>query len=189
MAEMLRKIDRGIHRVLLIIADISLVAMVLILTYTVVLRYVFNTGVAWAEEVPRLLVTVFVFMACAMGVRDRAHITVNLVYNRFEPGGKMRAFLEYLGDFVVLLCGLFMLLVGGQRVLRMLSLPGTLPMTGWPNWVQYASVPIAGFVMVFDSILFLTGIIKHDDHLYTEAEIDYADLLIQERKHLKEGEH
>lgn len=187
MAEILRKIDRAIHRVLLVIAQVSLVAMVLILTYTVVLRYVFNTGLAWAEEVPRLLVTVFVFLACAMGVRDHLHICVNIVYNRFKRDGKARRTLEILGDVAVLACGLFMFLIGGQRVLKMMTLSGVQPMTGLPNWVQYISVPIAGFIMVYDSILFLTGVIKPDNLLFSEPEVDFADQIIQEkREHGKE---
>ena len=35
----------------------------------------FQHGLSWAEEVPRLLVTVFAFIACAIGVRD--HIGVS----------------------------------------------------------------------------------------------------------------
>ena len=179
MAEILRFIDRVIHRILLVIAQVSLVAMVLILTYTVVLRYVFNTGVAWAEEVPRLLVTVFVFIACAMGVRDRLHLCVNVIYNRFRKGGGWRKAFEVIGDTAVLVCGLFMFFTGGNRVIRMMSLSGVQPMTGLPNWVQYIAVPIAGFVMVYDSILFLTGVIKQDDLLFSEKEIDYVDEYLQ----------
>ncbi len=188
MAEILRAIDRVIHKILLIIAQVSLVAMVLILTYTVILRYVFNTGLAWAEEVPRLLVTVFVFLACAMGVRDHLHISVNVLYNRFKKDGKWRKALEILGDVAVLACGLFMFVIGGQRVIKMMSLSGIQPMTGLPNWVQYISVPIAGFIMVYDSILFLTGVLKIDDLLFSEPEIDYAEQFIQEKiKHGKEA--
>lgn len=188
MAGMLRRIDRGIHKVLLVIAEVSLVAMVLILTYTVVLRYVFKTGLAWAEEVPRLMVTVFVFFACAMGVRDHVHIAVNIIYNRFKKNGAWRKAFELFGDFCVLLCGLFMLIVGAQRVLKMIPLPGILPMTGLPNWVQYISVPVAGAVMVYDCVLFLTGVLKRDDLIYSEAEEDYAGQVQHEaRKQTKGG--
>ncbi len=174
MADILRKIDRAIHKVLLVIAEIALILMVLILTYTVVLRYVFNTGFAWAEEVPRLLVTVFVFLACAMGVRDHIHITVNVVYSRFRKNGRMRKALEILGDLVVLICGAFMFYYGGQRVLRMMGMSGVMPMTGLPNWVQYVSVPLAGLVIIFDSLLFFTGVIKPGDLMHSEPETDFA---------------
>jgi len=189
VAEVLRKIDRAIHKVLLFVANISLVAMVLILTYTVVLRYVFNTGLAWAEEVPRLMVTVFVFLSCAIGVRDHLHMTVNVVYNFLPKGGRGRWALEKLGEVCMLLCGVFMFYTGGHRVLRMMKMPGVLPMTGLPNWVQYVAVPIAGAVIIYDCILFLTGVLKPGDLLYGEPEVDYVDQIIQERKeqHLKEG--
>ena len=133
-------------------------------------------------EVPRLLVTVFVFLACAMGVRDRVHITVNMLYNRFAPGGKGRLTFEIFGDICVLLCGIFMFYTGGDRVLRMMSMPGILPMTGLPNWVQYAAVPIGGAVIVFDSILALTGINHRDSTLHAEQDIDYADQVIHREK-------
>ena len=40
-----------------------------------------------------------------------------------------------------------------------------------PLW----SIPVAGFVMTFDSVLFLTGVIRRDDLLYSEPEIDFTD--------------
>ena len=61
---------------------------------TVILRYFFNTGIGWAEEVPRLLVTLFTFLACAMGVRDKTHMCVGVIYNRFRKDGLGRRFLE-----------------------------------------------------------------------------------------------
>ncbi len=182
MTRVLRKIDWAIHKTLQVLANISLVAMVLILTYTVVLRYMFNTGVAWAEEVPRLLVTVFVFLACAMGVRDHVHISVNVIYNRFKKDGRARKALILLGDLVVLVCGAFMLYYGALRVSKMMRLPGVQPMTGLPNWVQYVSVPVAGLVIVFDSLLFLTGVIKPDDLMHSEAEVDYSGQVVRARR-------
>ncbi len=59
----------------LFIAQASILAMVAIVTLTVILRYCFNTGLSWAEEVPRLLVTVFAFIACAIGVRDHMRMS------------------------------------------------------------------------------------------------------------------
>lgn len=182
MAKILKEIDRVIHKFLLYVSNVSLVAMVLILTYTVVLRYVFNSGLAWAEEVPRLLVAVFVFLACAMGVRDHVHISVSVIYNLFRKNGKIQKALIFLGDFVVLVCGAFMLYYGGLRVLKMMSLSGVQPMTGLPNWVQYVAVPFAGLIIVYDSLLFLFGVIKPEDLMHAEPEVDYTGQVERERK-------
>lgn len=62
-------------------------------------------------------------------------------------------------------------------MLKLSRLPGTLPMTGWPTFIQYIPAPLAGFLMTFDSILFLTGVLKSDDLLYSEKEIDYAQIV------------
>ena len=118
LAAKLVKLNHITHKIVLFIAQASILAMVAIVTLTVILRYCFNTGLSWAEEVPRLLVTVFAFIACAIG---------------------------------------------------------TLPITGISTAWQYLPIPVAGFVMSFDSILFLTGIISRDDLLYSEPEVDFTD--------------
>ena len=47
------KLNHITHRIMLLIAQISILAMIAIVTLTVVLRYCFNTGLSWAEEVPK----------------------------------------------------------------------------------------------------------------------------------------
>lgn len=66
-ASALVRLNHITHRIVLFIAQASILAMVAIVTLTVILRYCFNTGLSWAEEVPRLLVTVFAFIGCAIG--------------------------------------------------------------------------------------------------------------------------
>ena len=86
LRKVLVPLNHFVHRIVLLIAQISMMAMVAIVTLTVVLRYCFNTGLSWAEEVPRLLVTLFAFIACAIGVRDHLHVAVNAVYNQLPDG-------------------------------------------------------------------------------------------------------
>ena len=175
--------NKIVHKIMLWIAEVSLLGMVILVTYTVTLRYVFNTGVGWAEEVPRLLVTLFAFLAMGMGVRDHLHIGVNLFYNLFPKDGAVRKFMIFFGDFVVLLCGLFMLYYGYQYCVRMYTMPGRLPMTNLSTWWQYLPIPMAGFVITFDSILFLTGILRREDLLYSEPEKDYEEEYKEQQKH------
>lgn len=175
IAGFLLTLNHILHRVMLFVAQVSILAMIAIVTLTVILRYCFNTGLSWAEEVPRLLVTVFAFIACAIGVRDHMHVAVNAIYNRFPVGGSARRVMDIAVDVVTLLCGLFMLISGGQRTMKLFSLPGSLPITGISTAWQYLPIPVAGFVMTFDSLLFLLGIVPRDDLLYSEPEIDFTD--------------
>ena len=168
------------HKVILTIAQIAVIVMLCTVFMNVVLRFCFNSGITWAEEIPRLLVVLFSFLACAIGVRDHMHISVTMLYNRFPKGGKMRKFMDVLPDVSTLFCGAFFFYFGGSYMLRLMGLPGTLPMTGLPTWVQYIAVPVSGVIMVFDSILFLFRVLNPDDLLYSEAEVDYEEMVKQQ---------
>ena len=169
MANILRKIDHWLCTILLLIAQIAMVALVVIVTYTVVARFVFNTGNSWAEEVPRVLVALFAFLACAMGVRDHLHTTVGVLYNRLPEGGKARKVLDVFSDVLVLIISIFMIVVGSKHCLSLAQKGGQLPMTRWPTYVQYISIPISGAVMLFHSILFLTGVLKPNDTFFSDV--------------------
>ena len=188
MSQSLRSLNAWVHRIMLFVADVALLGMVITVTMTVFMRYLFNTGIGWAEEVPRLLVTLFAFLAMAMGVRDHIHIGVNLVYNLFPKDGAVRRFMICFSDVAVLLCGLFMLYFGASYCLRMAALPGKLPMTGLDTWWQYLPIPLAGFVISFDSLLFLAGVLKRDDFLYSKPETDYREEALNLGKGQEKGE-
>ena len=175
ICQLLVKLDRIFHKLMLLLSQLALVAMIIIVTMTVVMRYCFNTGLSWAEEVPRLLILVFAFAACAAGVRDHMHVSVTAVYNRFKVGSKARKVMDVLVDVSALLCGLFMLVSGAQRTAKLFSLTGVLPITGISVAWQYLPIPVAGAIMVFDAALFLLGILDPDDLIYSEKEIDFTD--------------
>jgi len=172
------------HKIILTIAQTAEIAMLAILFMNVVLRYVFNTGVGWAEEVPRLMVILFSFIACAVGVRDHMHVSVTVIYSHIKNRHVKKA-LDILSDVATLICGLILVIYGYKYVQKLTMVTGKLPMTGLPTWVQYLPAPMAGFLMTFDSILFLTGILKADDLLYSTKEIDYVEL-VKERDIAKE---
>lgn len=182
MANALRTINKWTHKFFLLISELSLAAMVVVVTMTVVLRYCFNTGIGWAEEVPRLLVTLFTFLACAMGVRDKTHMSVGMIYNKFKKDGKMQKFLDVFENVCILVCGLFMLYYGGLRCIKMMGLSGRLPMTGLRTWWQFLPIPLSGFLISFDSILFLTGVLKPTDTLFSERDKDASEIYSEAMK-------
>lgn len=182
---LLVQINHWAHKVICTIAELAEVGMLLILFMTVVLRYCFNTGIGWAEEVPRLLVILFSFIACAIGVRDHMHISVTVIYSRIKNKSVKKA-LDVFSDICTLLCGLILLIFGYRYMHRLMAVTGKLPMTGWPTWIQYIPAPLAGFLMTFDSVLFLTGVIRPDDLLYSEKEVDYVEL-VRERDSKEAG--
>ncbi len=177
----LRMINRWLHTFILFLSEIALGAMVLIVILAVTLRQ-FNSGLAWAEEVPRLMVGYFAFFACAMGVRDKKHISVDILYNLAPKNGWIRKGMEFLANLCVLACGAFMLISGSERITQMMRLSGKMPITQLPNWVRYIAVPVVGFIIVFDSLLYIFRILRPGDLLFSEPETDYAAQVMHESK-------
>ncbi len=177
-------VNHWCHKILLTIAQIAVIAMLIIVFFNVVLRFCFNSGIKWVEEVPGLLVTLFTFIAMAIGVRDHMHISVTILYNRFKKGGKARLVMDYLVDIASLFCGVILFYYGIKYISNLR--PGSLPMTGFPTWIQYIPAPIGGFIMIFDSLLFLMRILSPEDLLYSEAEVDYAEMVKDQKKQIKE---
>lgn len=176
-------IDTFIHKILLIIAQIALFAMIGIVCVTVFYRYVLNAGIIWAEEVPRTLVALFAFIACAMGVRDHMHIGINFIYNRFKENGKVRKYIDLIVNLSLLACGFIMLFYGWNLCAKLAR--STMPATGFPRWVQYISMPIAGTIIMYDSVLFLFGVIKEDNLLYSEKEAELEVIHLEKHHHDK----
>jgi TRAP-type transport system small permease protein len=177
----LRSIDTAIHRVLLVIAQVALFGMIAIVCVTVFCRYVLNTGIIWAEEVPRTLVALFAFIACAMGVRDHLHIGVGFFYGRFKVGGAGRRILDAIINVSTFACGAIMAVFGWNLCAQLWRF--TMAATGMPRSVQYISMPIAGVIIMYDSLLFLFGVLKEDDRLFSEKEEEYE--VIHERRKAK----
>lgn len=170
-------INHWCHRIVLLIAQLSLIIMLCTVFVNVILRFCFNSGISWAEEVPGLLVTLFTFIACAIGVRDHLHIAVNLVYDRLKKDGIGRKVFDEITNIVTLVCGIIFISGGWQIMAKLMKRTGKLPMTGWPTWIQYIPLIVGGFIMVFDSLLFIFKLIDPEDLLYSEKEIDYKELL------------
>ncbi len=170
-------VNHWCHKIVLTIAQVSVIVMLCTVFVNVALRNLASGGIPWAEEVPRLLVTYFALFACAIGVRDHMHISVTLVYNRFKKDGGAQKFMNLLADFATFVCGIVIFYYGIINVQRLMGRPGTLPMTGWPTWVQYLAFPVGGFLMIFDSLLFLLRFLDPNDFLYSDKGINYQDLL------------
>jgi TRAP-type C4-dicarboxylate transport system permease small subunit len=167
IAGALRAVDRAIHKALLAVAQVALVGMISIVIATVILRLL-NEGAVWAEEVPRILVALFAFLACAMGVRDHLHIGIDFFYNRYKIGGPARKILDAVYNLLTLSSGAIMTFWGLNLCIQLWR--STMSATGLPRAVQYISMPIAGTIIMFDSLLFLFGILSRDDLLYSQKE-------------------
>src|SRR5690606_1775674 len=75
-----------INTVLGILMAICLAAMAVLVFGNVVLRYLFNSGITWSEEMSRYFFVFMIFFGSASASILDKHISVDLVIKRLSPG-------------------------------------------------------------------------------------------------------
>lgn len=154
--EQLKKVLDSVFVWVLKLAMALLVAMVLLVFLNVVMRYGFNSGIFWSEEISLVIVIWFTFIAMALGVKESLHINVDIL-----PKKLPKAFfitLECMRDILVILIGAIMIYYGWKLTLN--GAKSTLPATNIPNSINYLVLPIAGVFIVLYAIIHLYEDIK-----------------------------
>lgn len=66
----------------------AVAVMVTVVSGQVAMRYGFNRSFDWADEIGRLAFVWSIFLAIPLGVRDGAHIGIDLVVDKLPPAGQ-----------------------------------------------------------------------------------------------------
>jgi TRAP-type C4-dicarboxylate transport system permease small subunit len=78
--------------VLKVAIALCLLAMVALVFSNVVLRYVFNSGIATSEELSRWLLVWLTFLGAIVALRQHAHLGVDTLIRALPPKGKFACF-------------------------------------------------------------------------------------------------
>ena len=146
--------------------------MVLLVFGNVVLRYGFNYGIIFSEEVSRFLFVWMVFLGSVLMLRENGHLGVHTVTKLLPLGGKKVC--KFLGDATTLACcGL--MTYGGWKIVG-LNMVNYAPVSGIPVGVVYSVLLVCSIGM---SVLLLGSIYRLLTGQMTEEEMcpDIEDAL------------
>lgn len=137
----------------------ALLSFMTLLAFTqVILRYIFNSGIRWVEEVCCLCIVWYGFISIAFGVINKEHFSITLATHWFPK--KVKRYWARIVYLLVGLYGLFMT-VFGKRIIALVARQ-TLPATKFSYSIVYASIPFAGVLLMLFSLMVATGfVIKH----------------------------
>ncbi|HVL77343.1 MAG TPA: TRAP transporter small permease [Noviherbaspirillum sp.] len=105
----MKRLIPHLERVVEYLMALALAVMVITVFGNVVLRYGFNTGIAAAEEIARLMFVWLVFLGAILALRRHAHLGVEMVQARL-PRGLRRACAVV--SHLLMLYGLWLFLQG-----------------------------------------------------------------------------
>ncbi|UXN61242.1 TRAP transporter small permease [Phyllobacterium zundukense] len=129
-------------------AGAGLVAMTTIVAWQVFCRYVLNDSPSWTEPGAVILMSWFIFLGAAVGVRENNHMGFDVLLYLLPPTGKK--WLRMISDIVIFSFGLGMMWYGGNLV--GLTFATTLPALGISGAWDYVPLIGGGFLIALFSI-------------------------------------
>lgn len=158
------RIFNRIHFVSAVVASVCLALQLIIITVNVILRYGFDSGISWMEEISKdVLMTAFTFLSMAIGVKLNLHVNVDLIPKRAPSW--LTPFLLKLKHAVVGLVGLALAYYGILLIMAIKARIASIPIL--PASLQFIMMPLAGVLIAYDSMIALLGL-DRDDHSIDE---------------------
>lgn len=148
-----------------IIMAVLLAAMVVLVFGNVVLRYVFNSGIAISEELSRWLFVWMVFLGAIVGMREHAHLGVDSLVKMLSPMGRKICF----AVSHALMLYATVLLTEGSWKQTVLNWDTIAPASGLSVGLFYASGLVFGVATI--------PILLHDLYLLLSGQLAASDLI------------
>ena len=158
----IRNVFNSIHFISAILACVFLAFQLIIISVNVTLRYFFSSGISWTEEIStNVLMTAFTFLSMAIGVKLDTHINVNLIPRRAPQW--ITTVLLKLKYLVLSVIGFVILYYGTSLIFMIKGRIASIPVL--PAYLQFIMIPLAGMLILYDSIMNLLGLEKDDKSL------------------------
>lgn len=158
--------------VLKIAIAVCLLAMVILVFSNVVLRYVFNSGIATSEELSRWLLVWLTFLGAIVALRQHAHLGVDTLVRALPPKGK---FVCFVASYALMLYADWLLLLGSWKQ-TVLTFNDTAPASGISVGLFFYSSGVvfgvsAAVILIYDFFRVVTGAATEEE-LITVKESD-----------------
>lgn len=147
MEAFLRKIDDAVCKAERWFITAAFVTMVVLVFVQVVLRYVFNTGLHWAEELARYLLIYAGFLGASIATKDRRHIVIDALPRAFSPDSGAVAFLGMISNLISAGFCAFLVWVGWDFAERSMELGRKSTSMELPLWIIQGAIPFACTIM------------------------------------------
>ncbi len=164
---------------------LMLTAMVVMVFGNVVLRYGFNSGLDFSEELSRFFFIWITFLGAIIAMREKAHLGLDTLVRVLPPAGKKLCF----GLSHLLMFGCCALMFYGTWRQHQINATTMSPVTGlpmiWVYGVGYLASAAMGLIILGNLFRLATGRIAESDLIQVHDSED--DALVHVPAELKEA--
>ena len=167
----MEKIRNTLNKVLSLLAGLSMTVMVILTTYQVIARYIFNSPSTWSEELVGYLFGWSTMLGATIVSGERGHMNIPVIIDRFNP--TLRKAFHIFGEVIAFLFSATILVFGGYQVSQ-LAMGQQTSSLGVAVGVFYWVMPVCGVVILVYSVLNIIGIANGSISLDAVEDPDYA---------------
>lgn len=149
------KTVKYLDKILEYISMLALIIMISLVFFNSLLRYLFDSGIAFSEEFSRICFVYMIFLGIILVAKDKAHLTVDIVTSSLPE--KYKKIVSLISNLCVLTSMVF--IAFGALQLMVLTYTQKMPATGISSSFLYLAAVISS-VSYFFIIIF--GLIKDD---------------------------
>lgn len=159
----MRTVTEGLTRLIEIALVVLLAGMALMVFVNVVLRYGFNSGITFSEEMSRYFFVWLTFIGAVITFKENAHVGVETLVRMFGRRGRIICML--LSNIIILICaGVFF---HGTWVQHPINASMTAAVVGismiWVYGVGYISGGGIAIIAIIRIIRILTGQVTEEE--------------------------
>lgn len=169
-------LTRWVTRSLEVCIALCLASMGVLVFGNVVLRYGFNSGIAFSEEISRLLFVWLTFLGAILASREHAHLGVDSLVRRL-PHAARQACILVSGVLMILMCGL---LFWGSLKQAQINLDNTMPVSGIPYATVHAAGVAAALGLMVSIFYNIFQALVHGEQAQNLVMVQHTDDQIQE---------
>ena len=135
--------------------------MILIMFSQVVLRYVFNSPLIWAEELSRYMFVWIVYLGASIAISRKAHLEVDY-FIRYLPEEFYNKYVKLIVS-ILILCFLTVVMVKGLDLANRFLLTPSYTMSFLPQGCVYMAVPVGSFFIFMNLVRVILKEYTHYD--------------------------
>ncbi len=138
-----------------------LVAILILLTYQVVMRFVFHNTNSWSEELARYLFIWLVYISAAYAIYKNAHIKIDAVKSLYPK--KIRKYIPILGNVIFLIYAVAITIFSFDYCMDIYASHQVSMGLGVMMAYMYASIPIGHALMSIRLVQLICRLIRNPD--------------------------
>lgn len=139
------KAKRGMDKVLELLSTVIFIAMVLLVTFQVISRYVFKSPSSVSEILTRYLFVWLIIVSATYIFGQREHICISFVKDKL--GGKAKKAVNILIELIIVVFAGSIMVYGGAVITRMNMLQYD-SILNIPTGIMYSVIPICGVLII-----------------------------------------